>query len=166
VILRIRALFKQAIPNKAILNMNEVIAEVLDLLSNELHTKRIAVDTSLSINLPNNMADRVQMQQLVANLVHNAMESMEDVEERRKSILIHSKIDDQNVLSEVGDCGTGLTDPSRIFDPFFTTKEKGMGIGLSICRSIVDAHEGRLWAIQNECQGTTFSFALPATRET
>jgi signal transduction histidine kinase len=106
------------------------------------------------------------MQQLMINLVHNAIEAMEEVTQRPKSLFLRSRRDSVNtILIEVRDHGSGLEDVERVFEPFFTTKEKGMGMGLSICRSIIEAHEGSLWARQNEDQGMTFSFTLPILPE-
>jgi PAS domain S-box-containing protein len=166
VIHRIRALFKQALPNKAVLDMNEVIAEVIRLASNEIQRKKVRIETDLALDLPVTSADRVQMQQLMINLVQNAIESMETVADRPKLLTLRSRRSDaETILIEVCDHGSGLDNADRVFEPFFTTKEKGMGMGLSISRSIVDAHEGSLWATQNEGQGTTFSFTIPVLTE-
>jgi C4-dicarboxylate-specific signal transduction histidine kinase len=166
VIHRIRALFKQALPNKVVLDMNDVILEVIRLASNEIQRKKIRIETDLALNLPVTSADRVQMQQLMINLVQNAIESMETVVDRPKLLTLRSKRSDaETILIEVCDHGSGLGNADRVFEPFFTTKEKGMGMGLSISRSIVDAHEGSLWATQNEDQGTTFSFTIPVLTE-
>jgi PAS domain S-box-containing protein len=166
VIHRIRALFKQVVPSKAVLEMNDVIAEVIRLASNETQRKGISIESDLVLDLPRTSADRVQMQQLMINLVQNAIESMEGVTGRPKSLILRSRRSDPGaILIEVCDHGTGLENAERVFEPFFTTKEKGMGMGLSICRSIVDAHEGSLWATRNEDQGTTFSFTIPAVTE-
>jgi PAS domain S-box-containing protein len=166
VIHRIRALFKQALPNKVVLHMNDVMAEVIRLASNEIQRKKIRVETDFALDLPVTSADRVQMQQLMINLVQNAIESMETVVDRPKLLTLRSKRSDaETILIEVCDHGSGLENSDRVFEPFFTTKEKGMGMGLSISRSIVDAHEGSLWVTQNEDQGTTFSFTIPVLTE-
>jgi PAS domain S-box-containing protein len=166
VVQRIRALFKQAPPIKVALDLNDVIAEVLRLVSSEVERKKISIETDLAPDLPRTTADRVQMQQLMINLVHNAIESMDSVHGRPKPLILRSRYDGANsILIEVCDQGIGLENPERVFDPFFTTKEKGMGMGLSICRSIVDAHGGRLWATRNEDQGTTLSFTIPVLAE-
>lgn len=168
VIQRIRALFKQAGPNKVQLDINDVIHEVLRLVSHEIERKKIRVETDLSPNLSKVSADRVQMQQLMINLVHNAIEAMETVEKGPKSLILRSK-DHVNgfrsVLVEVVDVGTGFEDAERIFESFYSTKDRGMGMGLSICRTIVDVHGGNLWATPNREIGTTFSFTLPALEE-
>jgi PAS domain S-box-containing protein len=166
VIQQIRALFKQEAANKVALNMNEVIQEVLHLVSNELQRKNITVLMELSPGLPMTMADRVQMQQLMINLVNNGIEAMDGVIHRPKRLFLWSGSDSLNsILIGVCDHGNGLMDPERVFEPFFTTKEKGMGIGLSICRSIIEAHGGSIWITRNKDQGTTFSFRLPVLRE-
>jgi hypothetical protein len=108
------------------------------------------------------IGDRVQLQQLIFNLLLNGIEAMDPVVDGSKKLSICSKRSSaETVLVEVRDCGTGVKDPDRIFEAFFTTKENGMGMGLAICRSIVDAHRGRLWAASGEGPGATFSFSLP-----
>jgi PAS domain S-box-containing protein len=166
VINRIRALFKQALPNKVVLDMNDLIVEVVRLASNEIQRKKIRIETDLALNLPVTWADRVQMQQLMINLVQNAIESMETVVDHPKLLTLRSRRSDaETILVQVCDHGSGFENADRVFEPFFTTKEKGMGMGLAISRSIVDAHEGSLWATQNEDQGTTFSFTIPVLTE-
>jgi len=162
VVRRIRALFKQAVIEKIELDLNEVIGEVLHLLTGETARKRIAVETELGQDLAPVVGDRVQLQQLVFNLLVNAIEAMDPVVDRPKKLFICSKQPSpETVLVEVRDCGAGLKDPDRMFEAFFTTKENGMGMGLAICRSIINAHHGRLWAASGEGAGTTFSFTLP-----
>jgi PAS domain S-box-containing protein len=162
VVRRIRALFKQAAVEKIDLDMNEVIREVLHLLSGEATRRRVAVETDLGQDLTPVAGDRVQLQQVVFNLLLNGIEAMDSIVDRPKKLHICSKRPSpETVLVEVRDSGTGLRDPDRIFEAFFTTKEKGMGMGLAICRSIIDAHHGRLWAASGEDSGTTFSFSLP-----
>ncbi len=162
VVRRIRALFKQAAVEKIDLDVNEVIGEVLHLLTGETARKRVAVETDLGQRLAPVAGDRVQLQQVVFNLLLNGIEAMESVVDRPKKLFICSKRPSpETVLVEVRDFGTGLKDPDRIFEAFFTTKDNGMGMGLAICRSIIDAHQGRLWAASGEGVGTTFSFTLP-----
>ena len=162
VVRRIRALFKQAAVEKIELDLNEVIGEVLHLLNGETTRRRVAVETDLGQDLAPVAGDRVQLQQVVFNLLLNGIEAMDPVVDRPKKLFICSKRPSpETVLVEVRDSGTGLKDPDRIFEAFFTTKENGMGMGLAICRSIIDAHHGRLWAASGEGAGTTFSFTLP-----
>ena len=162
VVRRIRALFKQAAVEKIELDLNEVIGEVLHLLNEETTRRRVTVETDLGQDLAPVAGDRVQLQQLVFNLLLNAIEAMDSAVDRPKKLFICSKRPSpETVLVEVQDSGSGLKDPERIFDAFFTTKDNGMGMGLAICRSIIDAHHGRLWAASGEGVGTTFSFTLP-----
>jgi len=162
VVRRIRALFKQAEVEKIELDLNEVIGEVLHLLAGETARKRVAVETDLSQDLAPVAGDRVQLQQLVFNLLLNGIEAMDRVVDHPKRLFICSRRPSpETVLVEVRDSGAGLKNPERIFEAFFTTKDNGMGMGLAICRSIIDAHQGRLWAASAEGLGTTFSFTLP-----
>jgi PAS domain S-box-containing protein len=162
VVRRIRALFKQAAVEKLELDLNEVIREVLHLLNGETTRRHVTVVTDLGQDLAAVVGDRVQLQQVVFNLLLNGIEAMDPVVDGPKKIFICSKRPNlETVLVEVRDSGTGLKDPDRIFEAFFTTKENGMGMGLAICRSIIDAHHGRLWAASGEGSGTTFSFSLP-----
>jgi len=161
VVRRIRALFKQEAPTKVPLDVNEVIAEVLRLSGDKVRRKSSYVETDLEENLPMTLADRIQIQQVIINLVHNAIESMEDVTNRPRLLSIRSRRDATNIIVEIRDYGRGLENAEKIFEPFFTTKENGMGMGLAICRSIVEAHDGRLSATTSEKQGTTFCFTLP-----
>ena len=161
VVRRIRALFKETAPVKALLDINQIVAEVLRVLSDELRDNSITVETELEADLPMIEADHVQIQQTLINLVHNAIEAMAGVTDRAKSLVLSSRREGEELLIQVRDHGVGIKDPTLIFEPFFTTKESGMGMGLSICRSIVEAHGGRVWATANEDAGMTFSFTLP-----
>jgi PAS domain S-box-containing protein len=162
VVRRVRALFRRAANERIPLDLNDVIGEVLHLLRGETARKGVAVETSLENDLPPVVADRVQLQQLLLNLLTNGLDAMDSVVDRPKKLSIRSKRQcPESVLVEIRDFGVGLTNPDRIFEAFFTTKENGMGMGLAICRSIIEAHEGRLWASSQEVPGTTFSFTLP-----
>jgi signal transduction histidine kinase len=161
VVRRIRALFKEAAPVKAPLDMNQIVAEVLRVLSDEVRDNSIIVQTDLEDGLPMIEADHVQIQQMLVNLVHNAIEAMAGGSDREKSLVLRSRRQGKELLIQIRDEGVGITDPTLVFEPFFTTKESGMGMGLSISRSIVEAHGGRIWATANEDAGTTFTFALP-----
>jgi PAS domain S-box-containing protein len=162
VVRRIRALFKLAAIEKVELDLNEVIGEVLHLLSGETAKRRVAVEADLGEDLTPVVGDRVQLQQVVFNLLLNAIEAIDMVADRPRKLFVCSKHSSPGtVLVEVRDNGPGIKDPDKIFDAFFTTKESGMGMGLAICRSIIDAHRGRLWAASEEAVGATFSFTLP-----
>jgi signal transduction histidine kinase len=124
---------------------------------------KVSLETQLDQDVPMIKADAVQIQQVIVNLVRNAIEALALTRERLKSLVIRSRRDGENVVVEVQDHGTGLADIERIFEPFVTTKETGMGMGLAICRSIVESHAGRIWVVRNEDQGVTFSFSLPIT---
>jgi PAS domain S-box-containing protein len=165
VVRRIRALFKEAAPVKAPLDMNQIVAEVLRVLSDELRDNSIIVETELAADLPRIAGDHVQIQQTLINLVHNATEAMAGLTDRPKSLVLKSRRQGEELVIEVRDHGVGIKDPALVFEPFFTTKESGMGMGLSISRSIVEAHGGRIWATANEDAGTTFSVALPLASE-
>jgi PAS domain S-box-containing protein len=165
VVRRIRALFKEAAPVKAFLDMNRLVGEVLRVLSDELRENTITVETDLEADLPMVAADRVQIQQTLINFVHNAMEAMAGLTGRPKSLVVKSRRQGQELLIQVRDHGVGIKDPALVFEPFFTTKESGMGMGLSISRSIIEAHGGRISATANEDAGTTISFTLPLTSE-
>lgn len=162
VVRRIRALFKRAPHEEVLLDLNEVIVEVLSLLRSETAKRRVIVETDLGLDLAPVTGDRVQLQQLILNLLLNGIEAMDPLTDQPKRLFIRSKRDsDDTVLVQIRDSGLGLKDPDTVFDAFFTTKENGMGMGLAICRSIVQAHNGRLWAASGEGLGATFCFSLP-----
>jgi PAS domain S-box-containing protein len=167
IIRRIRALATKAPPRRDWLDINEVIREVVALAQSESHRHGVAVQTQLldgARELPYIVADRIQLQQVVLNLIKNAIEAMSGAGEGPRQLSIRSATDgQQRILVAVRDSGPGL-DPKnvdRVFDAFFTTKPDGLGIGLAICRSIIEAHGGRLWATANEGRGATFQFVLP-----
>ncbi len=162
VVRRIRALFKRAPFETAELNLNEVIAEVLHLLTGETAKRRVGVETELADDLPAVIGDRVQLQQLVFNLLLNGIEAMDSIPDRPKKLFIRTTQENpETALVQIQDSGMGLEDSEKVFEAFFTTKGNGMGMGLAICRSIIDAHHGRLWAASAEGTGTTFFFTLP-----
>jgi len=165
VVRKIRSLYKQTAPNLAPVDINDLILAVLKLTTEELRELGIGVETDLASGLPTVEADRVQIQQALLNLLHNAIEAMEGIVERPRVLAVISQLESGDLLVRIRDTGCGITQPTLIFDPFFTTKESGMGMGLSICRSIVESHGGRLWATPNDGAGTTFSFTLPVHRE-
>jgi PAS domain S-box-containing protein len=167
VVARIRALFKRTQAQHVMLDLNALITEVVRLLGAELSRRCVAIETELQMDLQSVPGDRVQIQQLILNLVMNGLDAMESVTDRPKKIVLRSQKNNLTaVLVEVEDRGIGLVDGERVFEPFFTTKEDGMGMGLAICRSIVEGHNGKLWASPNKTFGTKFSFTLPFhTRE-
>jgi C4-dicarboxylate-specific signal transduction histidine kinase len=165
VIARIRALTKRAETPKARLDLNETIREVLLLVGDEARKNGVAVHTQFADGLSPVFADRVQMQQVLLNLLINAIEAMNGLSGRARELAIRTRnLEGGRVQVTVEDSGTGLDAGaiSRIFEPFYTTKSSGMGMGLSISRSIVQSHGGRLWATANEGPGTSFHFELPA----
>ena len=168
VIARIRALTKRQEPRKDRLDINHKIMEVLALTEHELRSHDIVLRTELDRTLPRVTGDRVQLQQVLLNLIVNAVEAMSAVHDRSRELTIVSRQDGSNaVLVEVRDSGNGL-DAQRaeqVFEAFYTTKAEGIGIGLSISRSIIEAHGGRLWASANAPHGAVFRFSLPVTEE-
>src|SRR3989454_3937539 len=165
IVSRVRALLKKAPPRTEAVDIDEVILEVLDLSRNELQRNGISIRTQLATGKPLVRGDRIQLQQLVLNLILNAVDAMSEPGGAPRELSISSRREGANeILVEVRDSGHGLSPRTteRIFDPFFTTKPDGMGMGLSISRSIVVAHGGRLWAMANEPRGAVFQFALPA----
>jgi C4-dicarboxylate-specific signal transduction histidine kinase len=160
----IRAMFKNDSRQKTLLDINQVIRDVLALLRSELQTHQILVQAELSPDVPSVLADRVQMQQVIANLVMNAIEAMNSVNDRARTLRLKSALREADgVLVTVEDSGPGIDSKNmnHIFNPFFTTKSTGMGMGLSICRSIIEAHDGRLSARSGVDQGSVFEIALP-----
>jgi C4-dicarboxylate-specific signal transduction histidine kinase len=164
VIRRVRALANKTDIEKAPLDLNDVVREVIALVHSQLVRHQASLRTELTPALPMIFGDRVQLQQLIINLMMNAIEAMQGVEDRPRELVIRSAQDEtQHVLVSVTDRGVGIPadNADRVFDAFFTTKSSGMGMGLSICRSIVEAHGGRLSAYANEGPGATFQFVLP-----
>jgi PAS domain S-box-containing protein len=163
VIGRIRSLIKKATPRKEDLEINEAILEVVALTRGEMVKNGISMQTQLAEALPLVQADRVQLQQVILNLIINAVEAMSGVAEGSRELLISTGKDASNgVLVSVHDSGPGLESKSaeRLFEAFYTTKPEGMGMGLAICRSIIEAHGGRIWATANEPRGAVFQFTL------
>ncbi|MGI9482053.1 MAG: sensor histidine kinase [Hyphomicrobiales bacterium] len=161
----VRAMFQKDSGDKISFNMNDVVEDVLTLAGNELRKNKIRVKNDLADDLPNVHADQVQMQQVVLNLIMNAVEAMNTVEERKHTLTVTSAVDDDGMVNvAVADTGPGIAphELERIFETFFTTKSKGMGMGLSICRSILEAHGGRLTASSAKPIGTIFEIVLPA----
>jgi signal transduction histidine kinase len=162
---RIGSLVKKAPPRREVVDLNAAILEVTALTHGEAVKSGVAVDTQLADELPRIRCDRVQLQQVMLNLIANAIQSMSGVEDGKRELHISTAcIEAEGVCIAVRDTGPGLRPESlpRVFEPFYTTKPDGMGMGLSICRSIVEAHGGRLWATSCEPRGALFQFTVPA----
>lgn len=167
VIRRVRALVKHSPPQMERLDVNEIIREVVGLAHSEAQRYRVSLKAQLSEELPLVLGDRVQLQQVMLNLIINGLESMNDVSAESRELMVRSSNVSGQVVVEVRDCGTGLEEEhlSKIFEAFYTTKPSGMGMGLAICRSIVTAHGGKIWAQPNSAQGAVFLFSLPVDDE-
>lgn len=165
VIDRIRTLIKKAPSRKDALDINEAILDVIALTRIEAAKNSVSLETQLAEGLPLIQGDRVQLQQVVLNLIVNAVEAMSGVNDRPRELLISTaRGGSDSVVVAVRDSGPGLAPASleRLFESFYTTKPGGLGMGLSICRSIIDSHGGRLWVTANVPQGAIFQFTLPA----
>ncbi len=163
IISRIRLLFKKVSPQRELVDVNEVVREMIVLLRSEATRYSISVRAELTSDLPQVMGDRVQLQQVMMNLIMNGIDAMSDVDGSRELIISSQRAEDEQLMVSVSDTGVGLP-PERadqIFNAFFTTKGHGIGMGLSISRSIVESHGGRLWAAGNSPHGASFSFTLP-----
>ncbi|HTN93463.1 MAG TPA: ATP-binding protein, partial [Gallionella sp.] len=169
IVQRVRALATKASIQKAPLDVNNVINEVIALVQLELISHRVSLRTELAPALPLILADRVQLQQVIINLAMNGIEAMEMVTDQPRELVIRSQqLDDaRQILVTVEDRGVGISSENaeRLFDAFFTTKSSGMGMGLSICRSIIEEHGGRMSAANNAGPGATFQFTLPLHQE-
>jgi PAS domain S-box-containing protein len=164
VIKRLRALYSKRDPSPELMDLNQATREVISLSVSDLQRWRVIVLQELADNLPLLMADRVQVQQVIMNLVRNASDAMSNVDDRPRELLIRTEREEgDRVQLSVKDAGVGFEPQAadRLFEAFYTTKNEGMGIGLSISRSIIEAHEGRLWATANDGPGATFSFSIP-----
>ncbi len=167
VITRLRTLFSKKQTNIEPVDLNEAAGEVIVLLSGELKKNSVILQQQFGDTLPPVMGDRVQLQQVILNLVRNASDAMADVNDRPRRLLVRTQTEGDDVHVFVQDSGVGF-DPEtadRLFESFFTTKQEGMGVGLSLSRSIVEAHRGRLWAARNEGPGATFAFCIPCNHE-
>lgn len=165
VIARIRSLARKAPTQMGDLRLSEVIDEVLPLVQRELMRHRVRLRIALGADLPPVVGDRVQLQQVMINLMVNAVQAMDTVTDRPRELSISAeRTEEGRVLVAVQDSGVGLDAAmaGQLFDAFYTTKSAGMGMGLSICRSIMEAHGGRIWATPNDGPGATFRFSLPA----
>jgi signal transduction histidine kinase len=166
VITRLRALFGKKEATSELVDLNEAVREVIALSRSELQRKQVIPQVKLANDLPYVTGDRVQLQQVILNLLLNASDAMNGVDDRPRELIIRTERDEsEGVTLTVQDSGVGLETESitKLFDAFYTTKSSGMGIGLSISRSIIESHRGRLWATPNEGPGATFSFSVPST---
>jgi PAS domain S-box-containing protein len=161
IVRRIRALFRQMAPAKTDLDINELVDEVMRLVHDELHRRGVSIETDSAQALPSLLVDRIQIQQVLINLIRNAAEAIEGANSADKRLIVRTQLADQSIAVEVCDYGPGLTNPDKAFEPFYTTKQNGMGIGLAISRSIVQAHGGVLRVRANRPRGTVFSLILP-----
>lgn len=160
---RIRGLFKHATQEGAPVDIEEAILEVIGVMEDEITARGGHVETEFEKRLPPIIGDRIQIQQVVINLVRNALDAMECLDGQQRIVEIRARVEHTGAIAiEVVDRGCGVEDADKIFIPFYTTKKTGMGVGLSICRSIVDAHGGRLRAVRNEGRGSRFIVSLPA----
>ncbi len=165
---RIRALANKTSLEKIPLDINEVVREIIALVRRELINHQVSLRMELASGLPTVSGDRVQLQQVIINLVMNGIEAMQPVTDRQRELVVQSRQDQtQQVLVSIKDCGVGISaeNADRLFNAFFTTKSTGMGMGLSICHSIIEAHGGRLWAGANLPFGATFQFTLPLSAD-
>jgi PAS domain S-box-containing protein len=168
VIRHVRALTNKTATRKAPLAVNDVVEEVIVLVQRELLRQRVSLRTELAPALPVVLADRVQLQQVILNLVMNGIEAMQPVTSRPRQLVIRSEQNEaRQVLVAVEDCGVGISaeNADQLFNAFFTTRSGGMGMGLAICRSIIEAHGGRISAANNAGPGATFQFTLPAHQD-
>ncbi len=168
VVRRIRAMFTKSAPERTILDVDAMVREVAGLMEPEAVRSQVTLQIDSAENLRPAIGDRVQLQQVLVNLIQNGIEAMRDTTDRPRRLVVRSEMrSPDEVLVAVRDAGVGI-DPKnqrRIFDPFFTTKPQGMGMGLNISHSIVEANGGRLWATPNSDFGTTLQFTLPANRD-
>jgi signal transduction histidine kinase len=162
IVKRVRLLFKKGTPDRELVDVNEIIREMMLLLHSEATQYSVLVRTELAADLPQVTGDRVQLQQVLMNLMMNSIDAMKDVDGTRELTLQSQRGEDGQVLISVSDTGVGLPpQQDKIFNAFFTTKPQGTGMGLRISRTIVESHGGRLWASDNSPRGASFCFTLP-----
>jgi signal transduction histidine kinase len=168
VITRLRALFNRKGPAYELVDLNEAAREVIALSLSRCQRDRVVLRTEFASDLTPVTGDRVQLQQVILNLFLNAIDAMSGVEDRPRELVIKTESEEGNRVSlTVQDAGVGIDPQSadRLFGTFYTTKSNGMGIGLSVSRSIIESHQGRLWAAANDGPGATFSFSIPCRPE-
>jgi signal transduction histidine kinase len=163
----IRSILKKGESKRQLVDVNELVQEMLALLRSEARRYSISVRTELDAELPNVMADSVQVQQVLMNLIMNGFDAMKDVDKERELTIRSQRAGNRTLMISVSDTGVGIPPhlAARIFDAFFTTKSHGIGMGLRISRSIVESHGGRLWAADNSPHGACFHFTLSAPVE-
>jgi signal transduction histidine kinase len=164
IVQRIRGLFRKRTSMAEAVDANEVIEETIAFVDRETQRKNVSLRADLAVELPSVSGDRVQLQQVILNLMMNGLEAMVGIDSEPKSLLIQSALPNQReLLVSIADTGPGIEaeHASRLFTPFFTTKPHGTGMGLRISRSIIEAHGGRLWADKNKPRGAVFHFILP-----
>jgi C4-dicarboxylate-specific signal transduction histidine kinase len=163
IVARTRRLFEKGAPQSEPIDVDDVVRETVALLSGETTRHAVSIRTSLATGLPQIQADRVQLQQVLMNLILNGIDAMESVVGAREITIASQMNDEAQIMISVADAGAGLAPElaEKLFDTFFTTKPHGTGMGLSISRSIISAHGGRLWAEPNEPRGALFRFTLP-----
>src|SRR4029077_10937896 len=163
IIARVRMVFKKGVAQRELVDVNELIREMIILLRNEISRQSIAVRTQLAEALPQIMGDRVQLQQVMMNLIMNSIDAMKDVDGPRELTINSRSAESEQVTVSVSDTGVGLPSQQaeQIFNAFFSTKAHGTGMGLRISRSIVESHGGRLWAVDNSPRGASFHLTLP-----
>jgi signal transduction histidine kinase len=160
---RIRSQFEKGTPNRQTVDVNQIIPETISLLRDEAVRYNVSVRTELAPDLPRIVGDRVQLQQVVMNLIVNSIEAMKDINGTREVVIRSQRTENDQILVSISDTGSGIPPQvaQHIFDPFFTTKAHGTGMGLRICRSIIESHGGRLWADASPATGATFHLNLP-----
>jgi C4-dicarboxylate-specific signal transduction histidine kinase len=163
IVSRIRALFKKGTPQRELVDINQIIREMIALMHGEASRHSISVETELTADLPQLVGDRVQLQQVLMNLMINGLDAMKDGKGTRELAIKSQRVDDNQLQVSVSDTGVGLPHQhaDQIFDAFFTTKVHGTGMGLRISRTIVESHGGRLWGSDNSPRGASFYFTLP-----
>jgi signal transduction histidine kinase len=169
VIARLRALFSKKDVTSELVDLNQATREVIALSRRELERNRVLLRTQLADNLPRVTGDRVQLQQVILNLLRNSSDAMSAVNDRPRELVFKTELDDgDRVCLSVRDTGKGFDQQTmdQLFHAFYTTKDGGMGMGLSVSRSIIENHQGRLWATPNDGPGVTFTFSIPRTIET
>jgi len=167
IVKRLRSMFKKGTPQREPVDVNDVIRDVIVLLRNEAYRYSVSIHADLAADLPQMLDDRVQLQQLFTNLMLNGIEAMKEVDAARELTIKSEQAENSHLLISVSDKRVGLApeQAEQIFKAFYTTKPDGTGMGLSISRSIIEAHGGRLWATANQPRGAVFQFTLPAEDE-